>query len=402
MFFRDVGMMTIKEKYHGFRLSGTILFIFVLPISLHASDTLTVYVSDFLTRDRHKDTLTKNLTEEFEELLTHDEECCKVLERRNYDRLIAETDKERMISEIHEFSSLTLDSLYSYGANHVFFGEVYYDLGNGEIKITITLQNFNGSKRMQSERFAMKDQNDPNIRIAVLSRIIDYFCPPIPDPDPEECEENRTLLLIPAIGYTAGSIIGGISARHYSNETSNSRGVIPAAISEERVIAIGIYKRNQAKEQALYVTSANLVICSLPFWMDYLDKGPKINKWIFFSTYTTGSIAFFIGGITASDNSRDAQDKVNNVYTFPSVDREHYWGKFNRLDVWKEIYYVNAAIDLLTAFLILVKYDRSDEHSRELSVSLNKSKSLKLCLDYGHDNPSRLYNVQAVLKLYLD
>ena len=162
-----------------FRASSLgILFLALLTnnLSLYAetSDSL-VYVWDFATREHKKNELTINLTKEFEEALIQSG-CFLVLERRDYDRLIAQKDNEKAILGIENISTTTLESLKSHQASAMLFGEVYDDIESGEIKVTITFQRFDGIKRVWSIRFLRKKRIDAESREEAMQELAGKIC----------------------------------------------------------------------------------------------------------------------------------------------------------------------------------------------------------------------------------
>ena len=107
-----------------------------------------VYVWEFVTRDRQKTELTDKLTHDFEAaLIQHGH--FTVLERRDIDRLIAQRDNERAILDILEVSHPTREQLEARRADMILFGEVFDDVDSGQIAVTITLQEFDGTKRLK-------------------------------------------------------------------------------------------------------------------------------------------------------------------------------------------------------------------------------------------------------------
>ena len=74
-------MLIFQRKY--FIL---MVLICLIPTFALSEDSLKVVVSDFSTKDNHLSYITNTLTEEFEEMLIH-LDMCKVLERREFDKL---------------------------------------------------------------------------------------------------------------------------------------------------------------------------------------------------------------------------------------------------------------------------------------------------------------------------
>ena len=128
---------------------GIPLLLSVSRCAAGTLDSIRCYVWDFAVRNGGKSELTRQLTVEFEEKLTQ-KKLCKVLERRNYARLIAQKDNEKAVLRLEGISTTSLDTLKANNANAVVFGEVYDDIQSGEYKITVTLENFDNSKSVWS------------------------------------------------------------------------------------------------------------------------------------------------------------------------------------------------------------------------------------------------------------
>jgi len=144
-------MMKIRLNTRQVRfLKVPFIFCAVIATTAQAQtlDKLIIYVWDFGTRNGEKNELTANLTNEFEEVLIQSKRCV-VLERRNYDRLLAQKDNERAILKIEGISPTTLNNLKAHQANTVVFGEVYDDVESGQIKVTVVFQKFDGVKLTQ-------------------------------------------------------------------------------------------------------------------------------------------------------------------------------------------------------------------------------------------------------------
>jgi hypothetical protein len=133
-----------------------------------------VYVWDFNTRDSlEKTDLPNKLTYEFEEALFN----CKgfqVLERRRMDRLIDHAKNERSVSQV---SSNDLATLTIRGAQLIAFGDVFDDRESGQVKVTVTLENFEGEKKMIVSALMQRGLvNDAASRTKAMKSLVEELC----------------------------------------------------------------------------------------------------------------------------------------------------------------------------------------------------------------------------------
>lgn len=114
-------------------------FLSVRNLLANSSDSLIIYVWEFATRDGTVDEMTSNFTEEFEEALIQSN-CCTVLQRRHYSRIFEQFQNEKAIQKLENVPSSALDSLQTIEANAVVFGEVYYDVQSGLVRVSINIE----------------------------------------------------------------------------------------------------------------------------------------------------------------------------------------------------------------------------------------------------------------------
>lgn len=168
-----------------------ILFLMVLFTPYISSggslDSVRCYVWDFAMRDGTRNNLTRQLTVEFEEKLTQ-KKICKVLERRNYARLIAHKDNEKSILRLEGVSKATVDTLKANDANTVVFGEVYDDISSGVCKVTVTLQSFDNTKNVWSVSFGRGLVLDSKSREEAMEKLVQLIAD---DNNASEREVNR-------------------------------------------------------------------------------------------------------------------------------------------------------------------------------------------------------------------
>ncbi|MBX2989737.1 MAG: hypothetical protein KF749_01065 [Bacteroidetes bacterium] len=175
-----------------------LLFILLSGLSDTASatppDSIRCYVWDFTTRSGQRNLITQRFTIEFEEKLAQ-QGFCRVLERRNFARLIAHRDNETAIHRLDGVSQATLDTLKAYDANTVVFGEVYDDTSSGEYRIAVTFQNFDNTIKVWSIRMPRGLVNDAGSREKKMEELVENIAKK-PRPPDAESERRKSFLRI--------------------------------------------------------------------------------------------------------------------------------------------------------------------------------------------------------------
>ncbi len=140
-------------------------------------DRKTLYVWDFLTSDNKQDSLTKKLTEEFEEALIQ-ARCYQVLERRRYDRVVAHQENEKKIRSYDNFVVQSKADQRAVATNTVVMGTMDDDVASGEVKVTVIFQRLdstNDDKR--SVRIKRGLINDAASREKAMKDLVSEICP---------------------------------------------------------------------------------------------------------------------------------------------------------------------------------------------------------------------------------
>lgn len=170
----------MKHRFssHGIWALGMALILCTWILAhayVQTQNNFVIYVWNFSTRDSEQDELTTNLTQEFEEALIQSKRF-QVLERRKYDRLLAQKDNEKAILNIEGISSTALKNLKANQANAVVFGEMHDDIQSGQIKVTVTIQTFDGKKLdMQSIRFTRGKRFNPESRELAMKELVNLI-----------------------------------------------------------------------------------------------------------------------------------------------------------------------------------------------------------------------------------
>lgn len=173
-------------KFFAYKL--LLLPFLVFPIFLLAAnpidaqsksnDSQLVYVCLFVSYDSTVTGSTWLITEEFETALTQSK-CFRVLERDNIDRLIAQIIRERKIIRMIDLETTpisVLDTLKALHATAVVFGEVIDDYQSGEIKVIVSVQSFNGSKKKWSELIPRGRIRDGRTREESMKNLVAQMC----------------------------------------------------------------------------------------------------------------------------------------------------------------------------------------------------------------------------------
>ncbi|GAB3659672.1 hypothetical protein GCM10028791_33160 [Echinicola sediminis] len=135
--------MIIQNRISWTVLIFTLLFGSGYARSPEQTGDSVVYVWDFAVSHPEVKTIGQMLTDDFEtELIGAG--LYTVLERRNYNRVIAHRDLEKRISEVNNISAASLDSLKAVKADVVIFGQVIDDVQSGEYEVEVTFQGLNG------------------------------------------------------------------------------------------------------------------------------------------------------------------------------------------------------------------------------------------------------------------
>ncbi len=126
-------------------LFNSYLIVIILFCShVHADDSLSViryYVWDFHSPNIDSAELLKSFTDDFEEALIKTK-IGTALQRRQFEALFQQKEKERRIRNLDAIPRQTLKSLHVLRANVVVFGEVIDDKDSGQLKISVNFESF--------------------------------------------------------------------------------------------------------------------------------------------------------------------------------------------------------------------------------------------------------------------
>ncbi len=125
-----------------------VLLLGISPYSGHslatpaADNDSVVYVWDFSVSDPTLKTVAGMLTNDFETELINSG-LYTVLERRRFNRVLAQQDLQDKIAEIQNLPAVSMDSLKAIRAGVVIFGEVKDDIDSGVYEVTVIFQKLN-------------------------------------------------------------------------------------------------------------------------------------------------------------------------------------------------------------------------------------------------------------------
>jgi hypothetical protein len=160
-----------------------------------------VYIWDFVDNKGQQADLTAWFTSEFEEALSH-ANCYQVLERRQFDRLLANIKNEKAIADLNDLSKESQSEIKKItNAQIVVFGKVDDDIESGQIKISVSFQHFDSSKKVWSTRIPRGKRLDPESRENAMKGLVKEICDNdmssrlrLPSPVPLRYEERDVLI----------------------------------------------------------------------------------------------------------------------------------------------------------------------------------------------------------------
>ncbi|HXU39715.1 MAG TPA: CsgG/HfaB family protein [Blastocatellia bacterium] len=135
-----------------------------------------VYVWDFVDTHGQQTSLTGRMTLEFEEALTQ-ARCYQIVERRQFDRVLAHIKNEKAIADLNDISKASQGEVRRItNAQIVVFGKVDDDIASGEFKITVTFQRFDSSKEVKSIRMRRGRIQDSESRENAMKDLVKQTC----------------------------------------------------------------------------------------------------------------------------------------------------------------------------------------------------------------------------------
>lgn len=221
------------------------VIFFSSALDAHAKKDFNMYIWEFGTRDGKRNEATQNITQEFETAFIRTQ-CCTVLERRNYDRLMSQKENEQAVMSIDGIADDSVGTLKTLQADAVVFGEVYDDVKSGEVKISIAVQNFEGKSLIaQSIRFSRGKLSDAASREESMKSLAEKVCSAL-------LEENIVHRKTIPISYSFSSYKEGNMVKSLGNDNmivKTDRGLaLTSASSSPAIISLSGFSYQRGVE----------------------------------------------------------------------------------------------------------------------------------------------------------
>lgn len=169
----------MKRAGHCISILAAIFYSVIFlgaALPVQAETAFNVYIWEFGNRNGTRDEATRNITQEFETAFIGTQ-CCTVLERRNYDRLMQQKENEQAVMSIDGIADASVGTLKTLEAGAVIFGEVYDDVTSGEVKVSVIVQDFTGKSLIkQRVRFSRGKLSDAASREESMKALADQVC----------------------------------------------------------------------------------------------------------------------------------------------------------------------------------------------------------------------------------
>ncbi|MCW5213228.1 hypothetical protein VU04_10015, partial [Desulfobulbus sp. TB] len=237
------------------------LIFFGAASSVQAKTDFNVYIWEFGTRNGTKDEATRNITQEFETAFIGTQ-CCTVLERRNYDRLLKQKKNEKAVISIDGITDASVNTLKSLETGAVIFGEVYDDIASGEVKVSVVVQDFTGKSLLkQSIRFSRGKLSDAASREKNMNALADQVCSALVDGKVIKHAakaENAVAVKHTFVAYKPGDIVPALGKHNMIVKTKNGLALTSSTSSPTMIALQGFsYKNNMVIELNLDVKEFN-------------------------------------------------------------------------------------------------------------------------------------------------
>lgn len=155
-------------------MKGLFVICLLFSISLGAQNPncQNIYVWEVYDQDNKKNNFTRSLTNSVEEALVNIGEC-SVLQRRRFGSLQAQLENESNVQSVREMKSNIIDSLSTYGAELVLFGNLYM-ISSKEYELQLRVENLKTSRilRMKSTEFDINDLSDNSTKDLIAEKLV--------------------------------------------------------------------------------------------------------------------------------------------------------------------------------------------------------------------------------------
>jgi hypothetical protein len=134
-----------------------------------------VYVAEFVSDSLVDDEKLVSFTELFEEGL--DGGRFRILDRREFDRILGERNREKKVRSVQDMSEGTRSALKVTGANGVFFGSVTDDKDSGTLRVAVRLEGFDSEIHCRASTVMNRGKLfDFDAREALMKRLAEQIC----------------------------------------------------------------------------------------------------------------------------------------------------------------------------------------------------------------------------------
>jgi tetratricopeptide (TPR) repeat protein len=123
----------------------------------------------------------------------------------------------------------------------------------------------------------------------------------------------------------------------------------------------GDYQKLNRRAAMLDVTGVNLMVNSIPFWLDGLNWKSPFGKRGMSLAYGAKGVAFSVAALIYAGKANDAEKDANDPNT-PYL-KPHFHGRHQQADETRRMLWFNAGIDAATVIGLLVFYNPNDEAS---------------------------------------
>lgn len=228
------------------------VIVFAAASQVQAETAFTMYIWEFGTRKGIKDEATRNLTQEFETAFIGTQ-CCTVLERRSYDRLMQQKENEKAVMSIDGIADTSVKTLKTLEAGAVLFGEVYDDVTSGEVKVSAIVQDFAGKSLVkQSIRFSRGKLSDAASREESMNALAEQVCSALVEAKivkHAEKAEKAVAVNYSFAAYQAGDIVPELGKHNMIVNTGNGLALTSASSSSAIIALQGFSYRDNIELQ---------------------------------------------------------------------------------------------------------------------------------------------------------
>ncbi|MCI5189102.1 MAG: hypothetical protein D3905_04720 [Candidatus Electrothrix sp. AS4_5] len=233
---------------------------------VQANKDSNVYIWEFGTRNGTRDEATRNITQEFETAFIGTQ-CCTVLERRNYNRLLTQKENEKAVMSIDGITDASVNTLKTLEADVVMFGEVYDDIASGEVKVSVVVQDFTGKSLLkQSIRFLRGKLSDAASREKNMNDLANKVCSALVE---EKVVKHVATVKYSFTAYELGDIVPKLGKHNMIVKTKQGKALTSASSLPATFILQGFSYKNMVLE-------INLDLGRIKHKISFLDKNKEV------------------------------------------------------------------------------------------------------------------------------